>query len=246
MELMVKYLNSIHEILKTVAETQLPQMEQAAQMLAAAVSEKHSIFTFGTNHAGLLAQELFYRTGGLAVINCIRAPGVSLDVDPPTLTTEMERFAGYGKAIVEANPIGQGDVVLLHSVSGRNAVPVDAAVHARRKGASTICLCNMNTSRKVPSRHESGRNLYQVCDIVIDNCGHYGDAVLTLDGFPERVAPSSTAVGAAILNAVTARTVELLMAKGIVPPVFISSNVPGGDEHNEKIIREYREQIHYR
>jgi uncharacterized phosphosugar-binding protein len=242
---MEKYLESIREIIKTAAETQLPQMEKAAQLFAAAVLEKHSIFTFGTNHAGLLAQELFYRTGGLAVINCIRAPGVSLDVNPPTLTTDMERLAGYGKAIVDANPIGRGDVVLLHSVSGRNAVPIDVAIHAKNKGASTVCLCNMNTSQKVESRHQSGKNLYQVCDIVIDNCGHYGDAVLDMPGFPERVAPSSTAVGAAIFNAVTARTVELLLARGITPPVFISSNVPGGDGHNEKIMKEYAGQIHY-
>jgi len=239
------YLSSLQNILQLVRETQIASMEKAAQMFTAAILDKHSIFTFGTNHAGLLAQELFYRTGGLAVINYIRAPGLCLDVDPPTLTTDMERLSGYGKAIVNANPIASGDVLLLHSVSGRNAVPIDAAIHARLKGAKTICLCNMNTSSKVISRHESGKNLYEVCDVVIDNRGDYGDAVLNLDGFPEKVAPSSTAIGAAILNAIVARTVELLLIGGVTPPVFISSNVPGGDEHNEKIMREYAEQIHY-
>ncbi|MCL2056753.1 MAG: SIS domain-containing protein [Oscillospiraceae bacterium] len=245
MEIMKRYLSAVRDILQTVGETQLEAMEKAAGILARAISEKRSVFTFGTNHAGLLAQELFYRTGGLAVINFIRAPGLFLDVDPPTLTTDMERLPGYGKAIVDANPIGKGDVVLLHSVSGRNAVPIDVALHAREKGAVTICLCNMNTSAEVQSRHSSGKNLHEVCDLVIDNCGGYGDAVLEIGGFPERVAPSSTAVGAAILNAVVARTVELLLEKGITPPVFISSNVPGGDEHNEKIMAEYSGQIHY-
>jgi len=246
MGIMEQYLALVRDILQKVEHTQLATMERAAMLMAAAIRDKRSLFTFGTNHAGMLAQELFYRTGGLAVINYIRAPGLSLDVTPPTLTTDMERLAGYGKAIVEANPIGQGDVVIVHSVSGRNAVPIDLAISAKHKGAATICLCNMNTSTKVPSRHDSGKNLYQVCDVVIDNCGDYGDAMIPIEGFPERVAPSSTAVGATILNAMVARTVELLLEWGIRPPVFISSNVPGGDEHNEKIMREYGAQIHYR
>ena len=244
--IMEQYLSSVRAILQKAEQTQLASMEQAVQLLAVAIRDKHSLFTFGTGHASLLAQELFYRTGGLAVINYIRAPGVSLDVNPPTLTTDVERMAGYGKAIVEANPIGPGDVVIVHSVSGRNAVPIDVAINAQLKGAGTVCLCNMTTSSQVTSRHESGKNLYQVCDVVIDNCGDYGDAVMRLEGFPERVAPSSTAVGAALLNAVVARTVELLLDWGITPPVFISSNVPGGDEHNDKIMREYGAQIHYR
>ena len=244
--IMTKYLSAIKSILDSVAETQLEAMEQAAGMLAGAIAGKRSIFAFGSNHAGILAQELYYRTGGLAVINYIRAPGVGLDVEPPTLTTEMERMPKYGGYIVDANPIGEGDVVIVHSVSGRNAVSIDVALRAKQKGAKTICLCNMTTSSKVESRHESGKNLYQVCDIVIDNCGHYGDGELTLEGFPEKVAPTSTAVGAAILNAVVARTVERLLAEGITPPVFISSNVPGGDGHNERIMEEYKGQIHYR
>lgn len=245
MGIIQQYLSALRSILETVETSQAEVMEQSADALAQCILQKRAVFTFGTNHAGLLAQELFYRTGGLAVVNCIRAPGVSLDVDPPTLTTDMERLAGYGRAIVDANPIREGDIVLLHSVSGRNTVPVDVALRAREKGAMTICLCNMTTSTQVESRHPSGKNLYQACDIVIDNCGDYGDAVLTLPGFPERVAPSSTAVGAAILNAIVARTVELLLEAGIVPPVFISSNVPGGDAHNAAIMAEYREQIHY-
>lgn len=239
------YFSVVRDILTAAEQTQSEAMERAARALASAILAKRSLFAFGTNHAGLLAQELYYRTGGLALINYVRAPGLALDVNPPTLTTDMERMAGYGKSIVEANAIAEGDVLILHSVSGRNAVPIDMALHARERGALTICLCNMETSTKVESRHASGKNLYEVCDIVIDNCGGYGDAVLAVGTFPEKVAPSSTAVGAAILNAVIARTVEILLEQDVMPPVFISSNVPGGDRHNQKIMREYRDQIHY-
>lgn len=242
-----EYLSAVQTILEKVAVTQAEAMEKAAKLLAEAVQEGRAIFAFGSNHAGLLAQELFYRTGGLVVINCIRAPGLALDVNPPTFTTDMERLPQYGEAIVRANPIREGDVIIIHSVSGRNAVPIDVAIHAGNKGAHTICLTNLATTTRVPSRHEGGRNLYEVCDLVIDNCGDYGDAALSLSGFPEKVGPTSTAVGAAILNAVVARTVELLLQAGMeAPPVFLSSNVPGGDEHNARVMEEYAQSIFYR
>ncbi|MDR2376350.1 MAG: SIS domain-containing protein [Treponema sp.] len=239
------YLERVRAILRDAETSQAAVMEKAAGVLAAAIAEKHSIWTFGTGHAGILAMELYYRTGGLALINYLPAPGLVMDVMPPTLTTDMERLAGYGKALIAAHPVKAGDVMILHSVSGRNAVPVDAALYAKEAGACTICLTNLKTSASVPSRHESGKRLYQVCDLVIDNCGAYGDAELEIQGFSGRVAPTSTAVGAALLNAVVARTVALLVEKNIVPPVFVSSNVPGGDEHNAKIMREHGGQIHY-
>ena len=239
------YLERVRAILGEAEVSQAGVMEKAAGVMAAAIAENHSILTFGTGHAGILAMELYYRTGGLAVINYLPAPGLVMDVMPPTLTTGMERLAGYGKALVAAHPVKAGDVMILHSVSGRNAVPVDAALAAKEAGAYTVCLTNLTTSGSVPSRHESGKRLYEVCDLVIDNCGSYGDAELEIQGFPGKVAPTSTAVGAALLNAVVARTAALLLEKGVAPPVFVSSNIPGGDEHNAKIMREHGGQIHY-
>ncbi|MDR2618519.1 MAG: SIS domain-containing protein [Treponema sp.] len=239
------YLERVRAILREAEKTQGAVMEKAAQVLAAAIVEKHSIWTFGTGHAGILAMELYYRTGGLAVINYLPAPGLVMDVMPPTLTTSMERLSGYGRALIAAHPVKAGDVMILHSVSGRNAVPIDAAIYAREASLFTICLSNLKTSASVPSRHESGKRLYEVCDLVIDNCGSYGDAELDLPGFPERIAPTSTVVGAALLNAVVARTVALILEMGVTPPVFVSSNVPGGDEHNARIMEEHDDQIHY-
>jgi uncharacterized phosphosugar-binding protein len=240
-----KYLERIRRILDEAEETQFEVMNRTAEVLAKAIKDKKSIFAFGTGHATIPAMELYYRTGGLVVINYIRAPGLALDVEPPTLTTDIERLSGYGKAIISASPIKSGDVLILHSVSGRNSVPVDAAIAAKKAGAFTICLSNIKTSSKVASRHESGKNLYQVCDLVIDNCGSYGDAEIELENFSQKVAPSSTTVGTAILNAIVAETVSLLLKEGIRPPVFISSNVPGGDEHNAAVMKEYQGQIHY-
>ncbi len=239
------YFTEIHRLLDQALETQQEGMEAAAQAMKEVVCRKKTIFTFGCSHAGILSQELFYRTGGLAVINPIYAPGLTLDVRPVTLTSEMERLEGYGALLVRSAGIQEGDFLLVHSVSGRNAVPVEAALEARNRGAFVAALTNLRYSRSVTPRASCGKRLYEVCDLVLDNCGSIGDAVCRIDGLPERVAASSTVVGAAMVNAIVARTVEILVQDGKLPPVFLSANVDGGDEHNAALLQEYAEQIHY-
>lgn len=239
------YFDALSGMLDKVVETQSEQIVQAARLLADAVKRKANIYAMGCNHAALCTLELYYRTGGMAVINPLRGPGVTLDVDPVTLTTRLERLPGYGTALVEESCLGEGDLLILHSVSGRNAVAIDAALCAREKGASTVCLTNMTTSKAVPSRHPSGKRLLEVCDVAIDNCGPYGDACMQLPGFGDKIAPTSTAVGAAVMNAVMLEACALLLEWGIQPPVFMSANVPGGDAHNDAIMKEYKNSIHY-
>ena len=36
-----------------------------------------------------------------------------------------------------------------------------------------------------------------------------------------------------------------LVEGGIVPPVFMSANLDGGDEHNARIFKEYKDNIFY-
>jgi uncharacterized phosphosugar-binding protein len=146
---------------------------------------------------------------------------------------------------VEANRLKQGDLLVLHSVSGRNTVPVEMAMEAREQGVFTIALTNIRYSSAVTSRHESGKRLFEVCDLVIDNGGVPGDAAVSLPGLPEAMGPTSTAAGSALLNGLLIEAVERLLARGITPPVFLSANVDGGDEHNRLLFEEYKDQIHY-
>lgn len=243
--LMKAYFKHLQEILDNVASTQAEAISAAAQAIAVAVAERRCIFAFGCNHAALCTLELYYRTGGMAVINPLRGPGVTLDTDPATLTTQMERLPGYGRALLDESPMKQGDVLIIHSVSGRNAVTIDMAIRAREMGIRTICLTNLRTSSAVPARHSSGKRLFELSDIVIDNCGDYGDASIQPEGFGGKIAPTSTAIGAAILNAVVLEACGILIDRGIDPPVFVSSNVPGGDEQNARMMEKYRDQIFY-
>lgn len=239
------YIGIVTDTIKSAWETQREELGRAADLLAGAVTGGGGIFIFGCSHAGILAEEVFYRTGGLAVINPIFYPGFMLNTRPITLTSQLERLDGLGKVLLEKNRVGSGDVLIIHSVSGRNNVPVEMADCARRLGATVIGITNVAYSSSVKSRHPSGKRLFEACDLVIDNKGVCGDAAVRLEGLPEPVGPTSTACGAALLNAIVIETEERLLSAGVVPPVFMSANLDGGDLHNQQIFDTYKEQIHY-
>ena len=240
-----QYIDAVEDTLRRAFETDGGAFRQASDAIASCIEKKHSVYVFGCSHAGILAEEVFYRTGGLAVINPIFFPGFALSTRPITMTSQLERLPGLGKIIIEQNRLADGDVLIIHSVSGRNTVPVEMALEAKKLGVTVIAITNLAYSSAVTSRHESGKRLFEVCPIVIDNCGTVGDAAITMEGLPEPIGPTSTVVGTALLNALVISSVEKLLKKNITPPVFLSANLDGGDEHNQKIFKEYKEQIFY-
>ena len=108
MSVIQEFHNHINAILTDVFDQEADAMEEAAVALANANKNGQSIFGFGCNHAGLITLELFYRTGGMVTINPIRAPGMMLELSPPTMTSEMERIPGYGKIILNNEPCKSG------------------------------------------------------------------------------------------------------------------------------------------
>ena len=239
------YFNHIMEIIQKVQNTQMENISGAAALMAEAIESGNSIFVFGASHAGILTEELFYRTGGLALVNPIFNSAIMLNTRPVNLTSAMERLDGYGKIILDGTPIKQGDILLIHSVSGRNSVSVEMAIEARKKGIKVIVLTNLNYSRNVSSRHGSGKKLYELGDIVIDNNGDFEDSCVRIEGLEQKVAPTSTIIGALIVNSIIIQAVEKLIQKEITPPVFHSANVDGGDEFNNRIFEQYKDRIFY-
>ena len=245
MDAITAYFDNLKEIIEKVMNTQAKALHQGAQMLSDAALKGNNLFAFGCSHAGLLALELYYRTGGMALINPIKAPGLGLDVDPATMTSQIERLQDYGRIIIDNQPIGKGDVLIIHSVSGRNTVTVDVALRAKEIGVTVIALTSLETAEQLTSRHPSGKSLHQVADLVLDNCGCLGDGSLEIPGVMEKVAPTSTAVGAAMLNAMMAQTVALMTEAGAIAPVFVSANLDRGDAHNKAMLAEYKDHIFY-
>lgn len=242
-----KYLDCVRRLLDEVEEQESAAMEKAVDLLFDCVRSRHSIWAFGASHAGILTEELYYRAGGCMLINPIFAPELMLNTTPVTHTSSMERLVGYGSLIArERADFGQGDVLVVHSVSGRNPVGIEVAVSARETGAKVIAVTNLAYSRSVASRHPSGKRLFELADVVLNNHGEVGDAAVAIEGIDQKVSPTSTVVGATILNAVVAALVQRLVDSGMErPPVFYSANLDGGDELNRRLFEEYAECIHY-
>jgi len=203
------------------------------------------IFAFGAGHSFIIAEEMVYRTGGLMLVNPIYPHGMNLSVRPMTLTSQLERVEGLGATLLRGQPVGAGDVLIIASTSGRNAVAIDMALAAAEIGVTTVAVTSLEYSKQVSSRHSSGKKLYELCSIVIDNCAPLGDAAVPIEGLGQAVGPLSSVLGCAGVNAIATQVVANLVARGVTPPVFISANVPGGDEHNARLLAENRERIFY-
>ncbi len=238
----VKYFENLQKILERIIIEQLSNIEEASKAVADTLMYGGRIHAFGTGHSHILAEEIFYRAGGLVNVNPILETSLMLH-ESASKSTELERLEGYGEILFAHHSIKSNDILFLFSNSGRNGVAIDLALIAREKGVKTVVITNMEHTMKGASRHSSGKRLFEVADIVIDNCGCYGDASIEIKEINRNVAPTSTAAGAAILNAIEARAVEIMVENGYTPDVFSSSNVDGGDEINNAYIEKYKKEI---
>lgn len=243
----MEYLTSLKELLCEVERRSLDAMGTAANWVAEVIELDGLVWVFGSGHAGVLADETFYRAGGLACVCPIHIPGLTTCDMPITETTIREREDGFARRALDAEPLatGAGDMVFVHSVSGRNAAPVEVALWARERGARVVALTSVAYSEASAPRNALGKRLHEVADLTIDNCAPVGDAVVAVPGMAQRCSPVSTALGAAILHTVFSEACRLLVARGIQPPVFRSANLEGGDEWNQALLERYRGRVSY-
>ena len=239
------YFQEAIATLQRVAVSEREPIARAAELLVAATVSDHSIFSFGASHSFMLTEEMVYRTGGLMLVNPIYPHGMNLSVRPMTQTSKLERVLGLGTELLASSPAKAGDVLIIASTSGRNAVTIDMALAARERDIRTIAITALAYTQGVASRHPSGKKLAELCDVVIDNGAPYGDAAVAVPGFPQKVGPLSSVTGIAIVNALVVEVVDRLVKKGMTPPVFMSANLDGGDQFNARLLNENRHRIHY-
>jgi len=220
-------------------------IDRAAAAMADTVQQGRNLFVFGASHAGILAEEMSYRAGGLAIVNPLFSPALMLNVRPLTLTSAVENVEGLGTVMVDSSPLETGDTLIIHSVSGRNAITLDVALAAKARGATVIAITSLETAKRVTSRHSSGQLLADVADITIDNQCDYGDASVSLPGLVQKAAPLSTIMGAAIANSLVLRLCELMLENGEQPPILASANIDGNQQINRDIMNAYRSRIYY-
>jgi len=240
------YIENVMALLKSIDQEEGPAVYEAATLMADAIQSGNNLFAFGCTHSSLPIQDIVYRAGGLMLINPIFGPGIaSMDVHPATLSSAMERISGYSEALLDNTPIKAGDVLILVSVSGRNAVPIEMAQVAHERGIKVIGVTSRAYTEAVSSRHPSGKKMYEFADVVLDNKVDKGDAVLQAEGMPQKFCPASGVTSIAILHALVATTIQILLERGITPPVFLAANVDGGKEYNARLLAQYKGHIFF-
>ncbi|MCL6671155.1 MULTISPECIES: SIS domain-containing protein [Streptomyces] len=242
-----QFLDAAIDLLRRVRDEQTESITAAGTLLADTVAAGGRLFAFGAGHSSLPAQDVVYRAGGLALMNLLVVPGVvGVDVMPATLGSALERVDGLASAVLDTSPLRAGDALVIISLSGRNALPVEMAMNARALGVKVIGVTSVAYATETRSRHSSGTYLKDHCDIVLDSMIAIGDATLALDTVPAPFAPASTVVTSAIMQAVMATAAGSLADRGIEPPLLRSGNVDGGHEWNGRVMKEYGDRIFYR
>jgi len=225
----------VHEVLEKVERTQLDNITKAADAITETIISGGWVYTFGTGHSTSVALEPYFRAGSLFVIDTL----VDHALTPISgIATPTERLAGFARILLDYHKVAKGDTVVIVSNSGRNNTVVECAIESKNRGSKVIAITSLTHSKAVSSQHPSGKRLFELADIVIDNCSEFGDCSLDV-GAPSKVVPTAVQVGCTIVHAIVAQVVQNLVKKGVTPPIPWSANIPGADEHNKQLLAKY-------
>ncbi|WP_127572252.1 sugar isomerase domain-containing protein [Georgenia faecalis] len=238
------YVTLAHESIDRVARTQRAALTEAADVITACVRGGGVVQAFGTGHSAGLAMEVAGRAGGLIATNLLGlTDGVMYGGAPAdSLHWYSEREPEKAVEVLATADVAPEDVFVIISNSGANGSIVEMAARAKAGGHTVIALTSLEHSRAVPSAHPSGRKLYELADVVVDNGAPYGDSAMPLpDG--SATGPISSLTTVVAVQIIMVDVVARLAADALPVPIFISANVPGGDKHNEALTARYGRRI---
>lgn len=246
MSILKQYYNSITTILNDIATKEYISIEKAAELAASIVEGDKLIHVFGSGaHSIMGAMEVFWRAGGFANINPLFPAGLSLIDSHPNI----ERTTGFAESMLRYYGVNPEDMLIIINVNGINHITIDTALVAKKIGVKLVAITSPDFSNKVspniPGRHPSNKNLYELADILIDVHVPVGDAVLKFEGLQHSVGASSTYAVCFAINLVFIKTVEILIDKGVQPPIWASANIKGGDEANKNYLKKYLPYVHH-
>jgi uncharacterized phosphosugar-binding protein len=235
------------EILDRIRTTQLPAIKRAAELIAETAEAGGGLHFCDTGHC---SHEAIHRAGGLCMLSHLQfslavnsKPGIKRgdQVSERRSACRDATEEQLAALAVERSGLAPGDLLIVSSVSGRAASVVEVVRAAQRMGVRVVAITNITYSSAVESRHSSGKRLFETADVVIDNCGVVGDAVLNVEGVDTGVAPSSGVAFCYIMWAVTSEAVTQMLARGLQPHVYRSVNLPDGEAFNQRAEAAYRE-----
>lgn len=242
------YQKRINEVLGKIWETQIGNIEKASSVMADTISNGGLVHMFGSGHSVLPVQDMFPRYGSF--------PGFRPLMDARLMWTNvigsggakgllwLERREGYAQVLFENEPIRKGDVMLVFSHGGLNAVGIEVLMEAKKRELRTVAVTSMDNYSKRTSTHSSGKKLADLADIVIDNCTPAEDALVKIEGWKAPVAAGSTVAFITIAMSIIAQVAQNMAAKGQTLPVFVSPNVSGipPDQMN-RVYEEYERRL---
>ena len=235
---MLEYQEKAIQQLNDIVLNQENTIMQAAEYVAACIINDHIIHTFGTGHSHMIGLELFVRAGGLANVNAM-LDSMVLTSEGSRRSAEIERISGLSKIIYDQHNILQNDIMMIISNSGRNAMPVEMAMIAKEMGIKTIAITSIEQSKQYPSRHPSGKKLFEIADVVLDNRVPSGDGLLKIGG--NLTGAASTLSGVFLVNLVATEAMKIADAKGIKLPIYHSQNIDGFS--NDDLYEKYTGRI---
>ena len=228
----------ILEVMKLAEEKNKDTIKELAEKMAENIENDKMIHTFGTGHSHMLGIELFARAGGLGNVDAM--------LDPDTLTSfgaqrsgAMEKTSGVSDVIYDSYNIEKGDMMIITSNSGRNAMPIEMAMRCQKEGVYVVAMTNLDQSMHTTSRHPSGKKLYECADCVIDTCVPAGDASMDIGGI--KTGPASSIVSMFLINTVVSEAIKIVLSHGKRPYVFQSQNVDGYD--NDAIYEHFKGRV---
>ena len=243
-EVMDLYYKEVIGIIDEIRATEKEHILQAAHMIADQVAADKLVYVFGPGgHSNLAAMEVFFRAGGLMHISAILNQETMLS-SGALKSMQTERLPGYGSIVVNDYGIGKGDLLVVVNAYGINSATIDAALTARKNGARVIGVSSVEHASTCPAdhpaRHPSKKNLHDIVDCHVDCKVKLGDATIELEGFEQKIGALSTYANAYVMNSIVVEAINILVNRGINPPVWRSGNCPGGDEWNNRFLERFR------
>ncbi len=240
----ITYFDKTLAILDRIHETELPNIEKAAELCTGSIANGGLVFLFGNGHSRMMCEEMTPRQG--CFVGFVAMVELSLSNHANIVGTNglraplhLEKYEGYAEEILKGFNFGPHDAFIIISTSGIRPVIVEMAMGASRRGLPVIGICSREHCEQSAPAHSSGNKLIDVADVVVDNGCPPGDCVVELDGLDWRTGPTSTVTGGMIINMVRCRVAELLLERGITPVLLPSHQKVGNVSAQEQLERFY-------
>ncbi len=235
---MKAWIDEARKVLDRIESTQVEAIESAALIAAEAIGNGGVVHTFGTGHSRIPVEEMFPRYGSFPGWHPLVEQSMTFHTEIAGSNGQrqamfIERVSGLAEMILANFELRPTDAILMFSATGRNAVPVETAMIAKKAGLKVIAVTSLLDSRSVPPTHASGTVLADHADVVIDTCTPLGDAVVDVTGWENKVGPVSSIANVTIVNMLKVATAHKLADRGIELPVLTGPQVVGQERSSE-------------